>query len=153
MKFHWYFIFFAFYFSILNLQQKTMLEKYKNEWWKERECESNVNANKGLDIKRLAGTFIVIGIGLGFGLLFLVLELIWNKYYFKVKRSSPTVWINFIIWLLNKLLECINDISFFTDLYLFYVHIVTESIMSASRVWMEDIQPTTKDVAKKRKIV
>lgn len=153
MKFHWYFIFFAFYFSILNLQQKTMLEKYKNEWWKERECESNVNANKGLDIKRLAGTFIVIGIGLGFGLLFLVLELIWNKYYFKVKRSSPTVWINFIIWLLNKLLECINDISFFTDLYLFYVHIVTESIMSASRVWMEDIQPTTKVVAKKRKIV
>lgn len=153
MKFHWYFIFFAFYFSILNLQQKTMLEKYKNEWWKERECESNVNANKGLDIKRLAGTFIVIGIGLGFGLLFLVLELIWNKYYFKVKRSSPTVWINFIIWLLNKLLECINDISFFTDHYLFYVHIVTESIMSASRVWMEDIQPTTKDVAKKRKIV
>lgn len=68
-----------------------MLEKYKNEWWKERECESNVNANKGLDIKRLAGTFIVIGIGLGFGLLFLVLELIWNKYYFKVRRYSPTV--------------------------------------------------------------
>ena len=74
-----------------------MLEKFKNEWWKERKCDSNANANKGLDIKRLAGTFIVIGIGLGCGLLFLVLELIWSKYYYKVKRSFSKDEINLII--------------------------------------------------------
>ncbi|XP_052825715.1 ionotropic receptor 25a [Octopus bimaculoides] len=65
---------------ILQLQQKSVLEDLKRKWWPKSTEETKVKDSEGLSVESLSGTFIVLGIGLACSLLFLALEVVWDKY-------------------------------------------------------------------------
>ncbi|XP_041363768.1 ionotropic receptor 25a-like [Gigantopelta aegis] len=72
--------------AILKLQKERILEELKMKWWTKGavKCSDSVS-DRGLDLKSLAGSFIVVAVGISSGLLMLVLEFIWNTF----RRGKP----------------------------------------------------------------
>ncbi|XP_045473639.1 glutamate receptor ionotropic, kainate 2-like [Harmonia axyridis] len=70
--------------AILNLSESGELDKLKEKWWKQKRNETicqeerKTGENKSLKLNRVAGVFLVTGIGIATGYIVAMLEFLWN---------------------------------------------------------------------------
>ncbi|RUS78064.1 hypothetical protein EGW08_014176, partial [Elysia chlorotica] len=77
--------------AILDLQKDRVLGDLQFKWWKDNSACSTDDANAGLGLYLLSGTFIVAGVGLALGVLTLALEHVIVKVKGLQVKKSATV--------------------------------------------------------------
>jgi glutamate receptor, ionotropic, invertebrate len=69
--------------AIVSLQDKGILYELKKRWWKDKGGGKCIDESKivsmELNIESVGGVFVVLGIGVGLGCVFAVLEFIWKS--------------------------------------------------------------------------